>query len=181
MISTEIWKDIEGYEGLYQVSNKGRIRALNFKRTGECRVLKKYIRHGYHVVHLYKNGCYKTFRVHRLIAKSFIPNLENKPHINHIDGNRGNNSLDNLEWCTPRENSLHAIRTGLAKPPKPRYGKDNHKSKSVIQCDMNGSFIRRWDCIRDAEKEYKAHHISAVCKGQRKSCKGFVWKYEEVM
>jgi hypothetical protein len=174
----EKWKDIQGFENRYQVSDKGNVRALNFKRTGQTKLLKLNVHCGYYYVNLYEKGKYKTFRVHRLMALAFIENPQNKPFINHKDGNKLNNSLENLEWCTPKENTIHALKTGLAQSPKPRYGKANHKTKGVNQYSLDGQFVKHWDCIRDAEKAYKAHHISAVCKGQRETCKGFKWEYE---
>ena len=175
----ERWKSVKGYENSYQISDKGNVRALNFKRTGQTKLLKANIHCGYYCVNLYKNGKYKTFRVHRLMALSFIENPYNKPFINHKDGNKLNNNLDNLEWCTPKENSVHAINTGLATSPKPRYGKANHKTKSVNQYSLDGKLIKQWECIREAEKALNAHHISDVCKGNRKTCKGYKWEYEE--
>ena len=109
----EEWRDVGGYEGLYQVSNLGRIRSFH-NQYG--RVLKP-IRttDGYSQVTLTKKGNQTFVRLHVLIARAFIPNVENKPQVNHIDGNRQNCRVDNLEWVTPKENIQHAYRTGLAK------------------------------------------------------------------
>jgi len=116
----EIWRDIKGYEGLYQVSNLGRVKSLSRKykhnmfgkkiiyKTSKERLLTININQGYAHVVLCKNGKCKQKLLHRLIAQSFIPNPENKPNINHIDGNGLNNNLDNLEWCTQKENIKHA-------------------------------------------------------------------------
>ena len=94
----EIWKKIDGFIN-YQVSNFGRIKSVN-------KILKPYQnkKNGYMYTHLSQNGCTKVIRIHRLVANAFIPNLENKPYINHIDGNKENNCVDNLEWCTQKEN-----------------------------------------------------------------------------
>ena len=106
----EIWKDIEGYGGKYQVSNKGKVRSLK----GKGRILKqKRLRDTYFYINLYHKGTCKTESVHRLIAKTFIPNPMDKPCVNHIDGNKENNASDNLEWTTYRENNTHALKTGL--------------------------------------------------------------------
>lgn len=92
----EIWKDIEGYEGVYHVSNLGRV-----KRVATNRVLQPYRNKvGYLLVYLCKNGKRKTHRIHRLVAQSFIPNQENKPEVNHLDENKSNNMVSNLEWST---------------------------------------------------------------------------------
>ena len=108
-----IWKDVEGFEGLYRVSNEGVL--ITTPRQGtKGGVVKRYkMKHGYEEYHLYKNDKLHHEYVHRLLAKYFIPNPENKPHVNHIDGNPMNNSLDNLEWVTHLENVQHAVRTGL--------------------------------------------------------------------
>lgn len=122
----EIWKDICGYEGLYQVSNFGRIKSVDriIKNTGtksgeyhvkeKIKKISEYkSRGGYCGVTLYRNNNGKSYRVHRLVAQAFIPNPENKPEINHIDGNKKNNCVDNLEWVTGEENTLHAWDIGL--------------------------------------------------------------------
>ena len=112
----EIWKDIEGYEGRYQISNLGRVKSLSrtidvggkFKRFQPERILKpsKGVK-GYLLVELYKNNCSKMKRVHRLVAESFIPNPKKLLSVNHIDENKENNTMENLEWCTDRYNNLY--------------------------------------------------------------------------
>jgi transposase len=120
----EAWKPIKGYEGLYEVSNLGRVKSFvgynGHQYIEREKILKTTIRHYEHgycncVVNLTKNKKKKTFRVHRLVAEAFIPNIQNKPCINHLDGNPLNNGVDNLEWCTQRENIIHAVETGLRK------------------------------------------------------------------
>jgi hypothetical protein len=116
----EIWKDIEGYEGLYQVSNLGRIKSLPKMVSGNHYRGERIIGSSsgfYNRVCLYKNNKAKSIRIHRLVAKAFIPNLENKPEINHVNGNRLDNRVENLEWATPKENMRHAFDTGLNKGP----------------------------------------------------------------
>mgnify|MGYP002622098599 CR=1 FL=1 len=109
----EEWRDVEGYEGLYQVSDLGRVRSFH-NQYG--RILKPIVTsHGYAQVTLAKNGTMRSRHIHMLVAKAFIPNPENKPQVNHIDGNPMNNRLENLEWVTSQENIRHAYRTGLAK------------------------------------------------------------------
>jgi len=109
----EVWKDINGYEGMYQVSNLGRIKSLS-DRFGRERVLKLYncTNNRYKSVYLYKNKERKYFSVHRIVAKAFIPNPKNKKEINHIDGNGFNNKVSNLEWVTKNENMKHAVLNG---------------------------------------------------------------------
>lgn len=105
----EIWKDIVGYEGLYQMSNLGRIRNNSIE-------LKQYTQFGYNSVGLWKDKKCKKFRVHRLVAQAFIPNPHNFPHINHKDGDKSNNNVDNLEWCTYQYNIQHSFANGLQTP-----------------------------------------------------------------
>lgn len=111
MNKVEEWRDIEGYEGLYQVSNLGRVKSLKPRYKNKI-ILKQEINHfGYLQICL--SNPRKTHKVHRLVAQAFIPNPENKPQVNHIDGNKLNNKVENLEWNTAHENNLHACRTGL--------------------------------------------------------------------
>lgn len=122
MINEEEWKDIEGYEGRYQVSNCGRIRSFLTKGVRNkvemydesSHIIKPILdTFGYHVVNLRKNNGMKGIKIHRLVAKAFIPNPNNLPQVNHKDGNKQNNNLDNLEWVTAKENIAHSFSTGL--------------------------------------------------------------------
>lgn len=108
----EIWKDIIGYEGYYEVSNKGRVRS-------KYRILKPQLQaNGYYTIRLSKNNIVQMKRVHRLVAETFIENRDNKKQVNHIDGNKLNNVTDNLEWVTPSENTKHSYDNNLQKKPK---------------------------------------------------------------
>lgn len=101
LLPKQYWRDIPNYEGKYQVSNTGRVRSLNYGRTGKIKVLKQGTKdNGYKVVVIYKNGKRKKYLVHRLVAQAFIPNPNNYPIINHKDENKTNNAVWNLEWCT---------------------------------------------------------------------------------
>lgn len=126
----EIWKNIEGYEGLYQVSNLGDVKSLERYRENSSkltpeRILKGILNNkGYYSVRLYKNKESHFYSVSRLVARTFIPNPKNKPEVNHINGNVKDNSITNLEWVTHRENIDHAVKTGLT----PR-GEQNARSK----------------------------------------------------
>lgn len=116
-MSKEEWKDIQGYEGLYQVSNLGRVKSLeritkipNAKRIEKEKIRKLGTRNGYFVINLMKNNKRKSFQVHRLVAEAFIDNPQDKPFVNHIDYNKKNNNVYNLEWCTQKENVHHSIK-----------------------------------------------------------------------
>lgn len=116
------WKEIKGYEGKYIISNYGEIISLpRYKRNNsklqyvEPKEILRYVnkKNGYVYVQLWNNAKYKNIRLHKLVAENFIENIENKPQINHIDGNKKNNRVDNLEWCTASENIRHAYKIGL--------------------------------------------------------------------
>jgi hypothetical protein len=170
MASNEIWKNIEEYPK-YQVSNHGRIKSLDFNGTKKKKILTPVVtRKGYLNINLYLNGKIKNIPIHRLVAKAFIENPENKPQVNHIDGNKKNNNVSNLEWCTNQENMLHAFKTGL-----------NKHMRAVIQYDKEGNLLRSWRSMSDASKHYgiSRAHIQHCCKGKRPSAGGFKWKYKE--
>ena len=114
----EIWKDIPNYEGLYQVSNLGRVKSTPICKHKKPRILKNIPRNGYFSVILCDGKTQKNVFVHRLVAECFVPNPENKPIVNHIDGNKSNPHFSNLEWCTQKENVRHAWKTGLVDKEK---------------------------------------------------------------
>ena len=175
----EIWKDIAGYEGRYQISNYGRVLSVQRKenswhgpatRTIPQRILKQSEnRDGYFIIVLRNNGKKKTFRTNRLVAEAFIPNPNKLPCVNHKDENRKNNLADNLEWCTPQYNDL--------------YGNRNKKlslvnCKQVGQYSKNEELIRIWKSAKEANKAgFTSQNIAKCCKGKRKTCGGYVWKY----
>lgn len=172
----EIWKDIEGYEGLYQISSLGNIKSLNYNRQKESKLLKKYINpyNNYTQIRLNKKGVGKTFRVHKLVAKAFIPNPENKPQINHKDGNKSNNKIDNLEWCTQSENLKHASRILKKVFWKNIY--DIHLRNKVKVIRSDGKI---YNSIKEAKKDINKSnaHITEVCQGKLKTTCGFGWNY----
>lgn len=173
----EIWKDIKDYEGMYQVSNLGRVRSLNYHHTKQVKLLSLCVNYkGYLKAHLCKNNKGKKASVHRLVAEAFIPNIENLPQVNHIDGNKLNNCVTNLEWCTQEHNIQHAYKNGLIKHQK---GVHFCNDKKVNQYDLNGNFIKQWNYISDASSQLNVSSSSIYrgCNNKIKKPKLFIWRY----
>ena len=193
----EIWKDVEGYEGLYQVSNEGRVKSLDRRvaARNDSTMFKKGVlmtlqttHKGYYGVVLQKEGVKRTHQVHRLVATAFIPNLEGKTQVNHIDCNKKNNHVSNLEWVTQNENMQHAVDNGrfLNFSEKQRCSVIKNlesavakRKRSVEQYSLDGKLIRTFGSITDAEKATGAScpKITDCCRGKRKTTHGFIWKY----
>ena len=177
---TEIFLPIKGYEGLYEVSNFGRVRTI--KRQGtDTRILKGSIDHtGYHRISLAKDGVHKSHGVHRLVCSTFIDNPENKQTVNHKDGNKLNNHVDNLEWMTYSENHTHAYRE-LHRPSHMvgKTGVLHPGAKQVKKTCINTGITTYFTTLREAAKsgDFNEGHISACCHNNRKSHKGFYWSF----
>lgn len=158
-----MWKDVNDFEGLYRVSDKGEVYSEITNKI--LRPAKN--RCGYMQVVLSKNGKLKYITVHRLVAKAFIPNPECKKQVNHKDGNKENNSVDNLEWCTSQENIMHCIYVL------------NKRKVPVAQCLKDGTVVRIWGSIVEAGRGtgIKAPHIWRNAQGIRPSAGGFIFCY----
>ena len=175
----EIWKDIKGYEGLYQVSNKGRVKSLNYRRTGKEGILKgKPDKDGYLRVGLCKNKKQKPFYIHRLVAKAFLPNPNNLPEVNHIDENKENNHVENLEWCDRKYNNNYGSRNERASVSM--KGK-KHKLKKQILCIETGEIFDTSQDVINIMFNGKGSqsNIRNHLNGQRKSAYGYHFKYIE--
>lgn len=157
----EIFKDIEGYENLYQISNHGRVKSLGNDKTRKEKILKltKY-NNGYLMVILSKQGKVKHFLVHRLVSEAFIPNPDNLSCVNHKDENKMNNTIQNLEWCDYKYNNNYGTRT--------------EKTSKKVLCVETGVV---YPSVKEAKEKTKLHSIDAVCRGMRKTCGNFHWKY----
>ncbi len=171
----ELWQDIPGFEGCYQVSNLGRVKSFRKWKTAHSPdeyILKNYLSdNGYYQVTLYNGNVRKKFLVHRLVASAFIPNPDNLPHINHKDEDPSNNAASNLEWCTP----LYNNRYGTAK-----FRTMMSRGKPVKQFLINGEWIATYRNSKIASMitNIPRQHITNCITGIIQSAGGFIWKYE---
>lgn len=175
MKEKETFKNIEGFDG-YEISNLGRTRSFLLIKEGL--ILKTNInKYGYEIVNIRKNTKSITKYIHRLVAMAFIPNPENKPTINHKDGNKLNNYLNNLEWNTVVENIRHCHKYGLWKK---RFGKNHWLSKAVFQYDLDGNIVNGFGGLREASRKtgLDRYSITRACKGLKKSYSGYIWKFK---
>ena len=165
----EIWKDIDGFQGRYQISNLGNVMSLNYNNTGKSKLLKPMPNQkGYLSVALSKNNHRTMKQIHRLVAEAFIPNPDNLPQVNHIDENPKNNMLSNLEWCDAKYNN--------------NYGNRNNKiqqkiSHKTYQYDLDGNLIAVWPSQSEASRQLNISlgNINDVIKGRKKTIHGFIF------
>ena len=177
-MKNEEWRDVAGYEGLYQVSSEGRVKSLERKvpkgygeRTVKERILKpKTNRYGYLIVGLYASGKRKMFFVHRLVCQAFHDNPENKLDVNHINENKTDNRACNLEWSTRKENCNHGtrnVRMAIA------------KSRPIAQYTLNGKLLKVWPSAKEVGSQtgFSRGNICKAANGNYKQAYGFIWRY----
>lgn len=159
----EVWKDISGFEGIYQVSNFGRVKRIGSGRGAKCGILKHKSNTPYDRVLLYKNNCPTTKYVHRLVAEAFIPNPDGKPQVNHMNGDRKDNRVENLEWCTQKENAVHSCVVL------------KHRGRGPIRCVETGEIFysrREASTAKSLDRTYLNLHL----KGEKESVNGLHWE-----
>ena len=175
----EIWKDINGYEGSYQVSNMGRIRSLD--KVVQCRfgktavkkgkILRQRKNVGYLYICLSNKGVHKVYRVHILVAKAFVDNQESKPQVNHKNGNKTDNRAENLEWVSAKDNLMHAWKNNLNKRGEP---------KEIYQYDKNGKLVNKYESAKEASRKTGIDHAN-ICRCASKesyhTAGGYIWKW----
>jgi hypothetical protein len=173
----EIWKPIVGTQGFIEISNEGRVRSL---LRGEPRILKTQVdNNGYHRIRVTIERVKASYKVHREVAKAFICNPDNLPQVNHIDGDKNNNCISNLEWVTNKDNAHHAIQNGLWDSVLEGARRENEsRKKPIIAYRIDGDpCTRYYDSISEAEREIGSRHICDVLKHKRTHVKGWTFQY----
>lgn len=183
----EEWRDVQDYEGVYQVSNYGRIKRVEhtkvYKSANQSGKFMAHYRYdamilkpcfdsgGYIQIHLCRHQKKRWTKIHRLVAEAFLPNPDNLPQVNHKDGNKENSRLDNLEWVSMSDNMQHAYKTGL------NFG----RVKAILQFDLNGNFVQEFKSITEAAKavDRNPSSIQSHLKGKTTQCGGYMWKLKE--
>lgn len=200
MSKDEIWKEIPGFEGAYQISSLGRINSKPRNGTKGGMLVGRLSQFGYHVVLLRLRGVRSYIFVHRLVAQAFIPNPKNYPQVNHKDENKLNNCVDNLEWCTAKYNmnygtiqsrkSIKRIgfeysiesRKKMSESAKrvAKRGALSPYAKKVFQFDKDLNFIKEWGSLSEVENElgYHRSNVGAVARGKKPFAYGYIWRYD---
>lgn len=175
----EEWRDIEGYEGLYQVSNTGKVKSLNYRKTGKEKILKPYDNgYGYLKVKLCKDGKDTSCKVHRLVAQAFLENPDDLPEVNHKNEDKTDNRVENLEWCNRSYNVNHGTRN---KRVAEKNINNSKTSKPVIGINKVSGLIVEFPSLCEASRQTGIDHghICHCLKGRLKSAGGFYWIYSE--
>lgn len=191
----EIWKDVVGYDGFYKVSNKGRlmrcerIASNNHLLPNKIKVLREKNNGYYGTTIVDCNGNYKNVLIHKLVAQAFIPNPENKPCVDHINGIKADNTVENLRWCTYKENVNFPLSlknrsaAGKIAQNKPHTIQSkiasSHKKK-VLQYTLDGDFLREFESLHEISRMlgFSVPNISACCNNRRKNAFGYIWKFK---
>ena len=172
MGKVEVWKDINNYTGIYKISTLGRVKNNKNKILSQCKQNA-----GYMLVHLYKNKKRRAYTVHRLVALAFLENLKEKPQVNHKDGNKLNNNVENLEWMTAIENNVHANNNNLIKRQR---GHKRYNARKIIMKNDN-NIIKQFKCIKYAceylDKPNASGDITRCCQHKRLQAYGYEWEY----
>lgn len=173
VVMEEIWKPVVGYEGMYEVSNFGRVWSIRRKLFLKQKVTKN----GYYIVGLSTYCKVRWFKVSILVAKHFIPNPLNLPQVNHIDEDKSNNRVDNLEWCTAKENSNHGTRNQRISEKKT----NGKTSKALEQFTLGWEKVAEYPSTREAERQtgYDNTNIGRACNGKLKTYQNYYWRYKE--
>ena len=173
----EVWKDIKGYEGKYQISSFGRVKTFRYRNSHKVGILKpqKNVR-GYLIVDL-KNHCNrKHFTIHRLVAQAFIPNPDNLPQVNHKDEDKTNNHVENLEWCTNEYNYNYG--TARERLSEKLRSISKKARKPVICTDLDGNFIKEYESVSAVEEDgHSCGVVSMVCRGLLNKHHNMLWHY----
>ena len=184
----EIWKDVEGFEGFYEVSNQGAVRSLLNSRGNpriELKILKptkSKAQGGYLTVQLCKDGKKLRRSVHRIVAEAFIPNILGLSEVNHINENTWDNRVENLEWISHRDNCNYGTRNmRVSNWRRGRFVNDPSTSKPVLQLDLSENLVKEWPSLMEVHRQtgWSSGNISMVCNGRHKTAYGFVWRYSD--
>ena len=175
------WKPVKDYERLYEVSNFGEIKSLNYNHTGKEKLLKsKKDKYGYLTVNLYKNGVRKSFTIHRLVYETFVGEIPEDLQVNHIDEDKENNRVDNLNLMTPRENSNWGTRN--ARVADARKGLYNIKSSKAVEAidKVTGRVVYVFPSMAEAGRQgFCQSNVTKCCRGKLKTHKCYIWRYKE--
>lgn len=176
-----MWKSIKGFDNKYFVNESGEI--MSSFPGKKSRILKPISKsYGYQKVNLQKGSCISQVSIHRVVAEAFLPNPEGKKQVNHKNGNKHDNRVENLEWVTPSENTRHSFAVlGKKSPNLGKRGKKNPLSRAVCQYDLQGYYVGAWNSISDAARFYACNPCQIInnIKGRTKTCHGFMWRYEK--